>query len=85
MKCSQCGRQVESEVAAAFVVTDEDQPQRDEPFVPIPLLHGKPVCRVCAHNASHIWPLEENHIPCPVMDEDGNVIPYGTYPNIDWS
>jgi hypothetical protein len=86
MNCTQCGGQaITPEISAAVVISDEDAPQTEKPFVPVLILRGKPVCRVCAHNASHLWPLEENQIPSPVIDEDGNVIPYGTYPNIDWS
>jgi hypothetical protein len=59
-------------------------------------LREQPVCRVCAHNASHSFRLEDAHLyfklekgaevlPCPVTDGKNNVIPWGTYPNIDWS
>lgn len=48
-------------------------------------LDGKPVCAECAHKASASYPTSNIHGPCPVTDGDGNVIPRGRYPNIDWS
>lgn len=48
-------------------------------------LDGKSVCAECAHKASATYPTSAKHIPCPVTDGDGNVIPRWRYPNIDWS
>jgi hypothetical protein len=47
---------------------------------------GKHYCVECAHNLTHLCPLLENEIGIPVTDgETGELIPFGTYPNIDWS
>lgn len=48
-------------------------------------LNGSPICRVCAHKVSSRHPLLPGHIPCPVQLENGEVLPWGQYPNIDWS
>lgn len=54
-------------------------------------LGRKRYCRVCAHNFTHLWSLtfqmlKHGVIPCPVFDGDtGQLIPFGTYPNIDYS
>jgi len=48
-------------------------------------LNGHPICRMCAHLASHPRPLAEGEIPCPVINEKHEVIPWGIYPNLDWS
>lgn len=44
---------------------------------------GDRLCEMHAHNISHFYRLHENQIPCPVL-ENGKVVPYGRYPNIDW-
>lgn len=47
---------------------------------------GKAYCYVCGHNLTHSQYLRENEIACPVVDGDTEeLIPFGTYPNIDWS
>lgn len=46
---------------------------------------GKPICALCGHKKSHNWPLPNGCIPTPVTDGDGNIIPRGVYPNIDWT
>lgn len=77
-------------VSEAYV--DEDKPDTrlaDRPLT----LNGKPICRACAHTVSHIYPFGKDPavpanvtpIPCPVVNEKNEVIPFGTYPNIDWS
>lgn len=48
-------------------------------------LNEKPICRICAHNASHAFGLQDNQVPCPVVGQDNRVLPYGMWPNIDWS
>ena len=49
-------------------------------------MDGKIICRICAHNHSRQQPMGENEVPCPIIDGNtGEVIPYGRYPNIDWS
>lgn len=50
-------------------------------------LRGKRICRWCADKASraHATPNNGKYLPCPCVNEKNEVIPYGEYPNIDWS
>lgn len=49
-------------------------------------LKGKLYCRTCAHNLTHSRSLEEGQFACPVIDgESGELTPFGTYSNIDWT
>ena len=43
-------------------------------------------CRPCAHNLTHSTQYVEGHIAVPVFDgATKELIPFGTYPNIDWT
>lgn len=48
-------------------------------------LNKLPICRICAHNASHAFRVMKGDLPCPVVNEAGEVLPYGVWPNIDLS
>lgn len=88
-RCNQCKEEIipsKTLIADIQVHDEETQSERlaldDSPIK----YEGKLYCRRCAHNLTHLYHLQENEIPCPVFDgETGELIPYGTYPNIDWS
>lgn len=70
MKCANCGKPPDKECK----------------------LGRKRYCRVCAHNLTHLYVqltpelLAKGYIPSPVFDgESGELIPFGQYPNIDYS
>lgn len=47
---------------------------------------GRVFCRPCAHNFTHSRMLRTNELPAPVIDQQtGALIPWGTYPNVDYS
>ena len=47
---------------------------------------GQHFCERCAHNFTRNRALCHDELPCPFTDGNtGELIPYGVYPNIDWS